>query len=133
MGILVSALPFVAIGLTAAQADYSEQYEKIAVAVSSVQTCEQLGYTVDREGLVAWTKQAQQSAMASGLSEAEAHARLEQAVNAQHAADFERFADAKRMEHSEELVSRNNRLWRSRCSGLAEEPSSEAYFTKAGD
>ncbi|MXO50787.1 hypothetical protein GRI42_05640 [Erythrobacter gaetbuli] len=133
MGILVSALPFVAIGLTAAQADYSEQYEKIAVAVSSVQTCEQLGYTVDREGLVAWTKQAQQSAMARGLSEAEARARLEQAVNAQHAADFERFADAKRMEHSEELVSRNNRLWRSRCSGLAEEPSSEAYFTKAGD
>lgn len=133
MGILVSALPFVAVGLTAAQADYSEQYEKIAVAVSSVQTCEQLGYTVDREGLVAWTKQAQQSAMASGLSEAEARARLEQAVNAQHAADFERFADAKRMEHSEELVSRNNRLWRSRCSGLAEEPSSAAYFTKAGD
>ena len=133
MGILVSALPFVAVGLTAAQADYSEQYEKIAVAVSSVQTCEQLGYTVDREGLVAWTKQAQQSAMASGLSEAEARARLEQAVNAQHAADFERFADAKRMEHSEELVSRNNRLWRSRCSRLAEEPSSAAYFTKAGD
>ena len=133
MGILVSALPFVAVGLTAAQADYSEQYEKIAVAVSSVQTCEQLGYTVDREGLVAWTKQAQQSAMASGLSEAEARARLEQAVNAQHAADFERFADAKRMEHSEELVSRNNRLWRSRCSGLAEKPSSAAYFTKAGD
>ena len=133
MGILASALPFVAIGLTAAQADYSEQYEKIAVAVSSVQTCEQLGYTIDREGLVAWTKQAQQSAMASGLSESEARARLEQAVNAQHAADLERFADAKRMEHSEEAVARNNRLWRSRCSGLAEEPMSAAFFSKADD
>lgn len=131
MGILVSALPFVAIGLTAAQADYSEQYEKIAVAVSSVQTCEQLGYTVDRDGLVGWTRDAQQSAMASGLTETEARARLEQAVNAQHAADFERFADAKRMEHSQELVARNNRLWRSRCSGLADGSMTAAFFTKA--
>ena len=133
MNVLASFLPLAAIGISAPGADQSEQLEKIALAVSSVQTCEQLGYSVDRAALLDWTRSAQQDAIASGQSEAEARTALEEAVNARHAADYERFADAKRMQHSEELVARNNQLWRSRCRGLSHDPLTAAYFAAAED
>lgn len=129
MHFLASVLPLLSIGIAAPATDYSEQFEKIAIAASSFQTCEQLGFSVDRQGIADWSRAAKQNAVAAGASEDEARAELEKVVRHEWNIVLDRHARAKIMQHSPKHVARNNRLWQSRCEKLAEDPWSAPYFS----
>tara|TARA_R110002072_G_scaffold38314_22_gene111072 strand:+ start:11915 stop:12316 length:402 start_codon:yes stop_codon:yes gene_type:complete len=128
MALLAFVGPLVLIGISAPQADYAEQFQKIAVATSSFQTCEQLGFAVDRQGIVDWIGTAKKNALATGVSEYVAQAELEEAVRFEWQNVLDRHAQALVMQHSPKHVTRNNRLWRSRCGELAKDPWSAPYF-----
>ncbi|MXO48812.1 hypothetical protein GRI69_11145 [Erythrobacter vulgaris] len=129
MHLLASVLPLLSVGIAAPPTGYSEQFEKIAVAASSFQTCEQLGYSVDRQGIASWTRAAKQNAVAAGASEDEARNKLQKVVRTEWKSVLDRHARAKIMQHSPKHVARNNRLWQSRCENLAEDPWSAPYFS----
>lgn len=124
-----SVLPLVTLGIGAPQSEYLEQFEKISVAASSFQTCEQLGFSVDRQGIVEWSRTAKQQAVAAGMSEHDADVKLKAVAQSEWQRVLDRHAEASLMQHSQEHVARNNRLWLSRCEKLAMEPSSARYFS----
>ena len=94
MALLAFVGPLVLIGISAPQADYAEQFQKIAVATSSFQTCEQLGFAVDRQGIVDWIGTAKKNALATGVSEYVAQAELEEAVRFEWQNVLDRHAQA---------------------------------------
>lgn len=130
MKFLASAAVLLSAGVNAQSMDYSEQFEKIALAVTSFQTCESLGYSVDRQGISNWIKSAKASAIATGLEEGEANAALEASVDFKWQRVLNRHSRALVMQHSSEHVWRNNRHWKSRCEKLANDPLISRYFSQ---
>lgn len=131
MSLFAILVPAAAVSLAAPQADTQRQFDLIADAVTSAQTCEQIGFSVDRQGIVDWSLEAKADAMASGLSEPEAQTALEDAVREEYGRVLERFARAKIMDHAIDNVKRNNRNWHLRCEDLSKDPFTASYFSKA--
>lgn len=130
MSYLTSAMAFLSVGIGAPSMPYSEQVEKIARATTSFQSCEQLGFSVDRQGISDWIKSAKATAIAAGMDEGEVHANLKSKVDFEWQRTLDRHARALLMQHSTDHVWRNNRYWLSRCEKLADDPSSSKYFSQ---
>ena len=130
MTVLTSAVAILATGLSTPSMAYSEQVETIALATASFQTCEQLGFSVDRKGISDWIESAQEGAIAAGMDETEVQSRLKSRIDFEWHRALDRHARAKLMQHSPENVWRNNRYWQSRCEKLADDPASSRYFSQ---
>ena len=108
---------------------YAEQVESIALATASFQTCEQLGFSVDRQGISDWIESAKANAIAAGMDQSEVNSYLKAKIDFEWQRTLDRHAQALLMQHSPDHVWRNNRFWTSRCKRLAEDSLSSAYFS----
>ena len=129
MNLFISVIAALSAGASTPSNEYSEQVENIALAAASFQTCEQLGFSVDSEGISEWIKSAKETAIAAGMDEADVHSYLKSEVDLEWRRALNRHARAKLMQHSPEHVWRNNRFWQSRCEKLAGDPTSSKYFS----
>ena len=69
-------------------------------------------------------------AVAGGMSEADAQARLDEEINEEYERVQEKFADAQRMAHSRDHVVRFNRSMKRTCERLARDDLAGEYFTR---
>lgn len=131
MHAFLALAPLAAGALGTASPDYQDRFELIADAVTSASSCEQLGFEVDREGLVDWSEAARAEAVSSGASETRVQADLERAIRDEYSRILKRHARAEIMQHAPDNVERNNRMWLSRCEKLAKGSATGAFFSKS--
>ncbi len=129
-------MPFVAIISFAlltqgTQLEPERQFEAIADAVTSADTCKQLGFAVDRDGLADWGENAREYAVTVGWTYEEATDALFAEVESERRRVLQRHARVLLMGHSIDNRDRNKRNWLERCNGLASSPLSGAYFSKS--
>jgi hypothetical protein len=112
------------------QTEPEKQFEAIATAVNSADTCEQLGFTVDRSGLADWGESAREQTVAAGWTYEDATDALFAAVERERQRVLQRHARVLLMRHSIESTDRNKSNWNKRCEKLASLQLSGAYFSK---
>lgn len=121
-----------AVSTNAHASDGKASFVDVAEVLASAETCEARGYEVDYEGIAGLVKRVQEDAIASGMTEDEAGARMKGAI----ARAFDRkngeFERASTMSHSRDHVDRFNYRWEQRCEDLASKSIAAAYFSRSG-
>lgn len=111
-----------------------EEYRSITIATTSLPSCQQIGYTVDRDGLIEWSEAARARAVAAGASVEEAREKLFNDVRFEHNRLIDRFSTL--------IIGRNNAFtpldfskrargyWKRRCEELARNEPTAGYFSE---
>lgn len=128
LGAIVPAMLLVA--AADLDSDTADHYEKIADSVAMVGTCQQHEFEVDVAGIEAWKTKAIAMAVAGGMTETEAEARLEEEIADEYERVEEEFEKAQEMSHSRDHVMRFNRRMKRNCERLAKDDLAGAYFTE---
>jgi hypothetical protein len=108
-----------------------KQFKLIADAVTSADTCEQLGFAVNRSGLADWGEDARQQAVSLGWTYEAATSALFTEVDAERQRVLQRQSRVLMMSHSIDNTDRHKRHWQKRCDKLASSPLSSAYFSNS--
>ena len=108
--------------------DLETRFARSADAVVLAETCETLGFGVDREGIAALAVDVQGDAVSGGMSAEQAKLRMKAEIEAEFQRRDEHFARASIMSHARENVERFNRLQFKRCEKLANHAMTAPYF-----
>ncbi len=125
------ALPVALIGSAAAATETGSKFAEVADAVAAAHTCEQLGFTVDRAGIIALSDRTKDAAIAQGMEREQASLAMQRAVAAEMQRWNNRWIEARRMSHAPDNVHRYNRALNKRCRALASHALTSPYFTEA--
>lgn len=125
---LIPVLVASCIAVPAAAGNQAANFDLAAEAVVSADTCEAMGFGVDRQGIAVLAVNVQQIAVWNGLTERQAAAKMRTAVASEFAQRDAEFARAKIMEHAPDNVDRFERRWIKRCERLAGEALTAPYF-----
>ena len=127
---LAAAMPMLLLVAADLDDDTRKNFEKIADSVAMSQTCRQHDFVVDDAGINDWKTRAVAMAVAGGMSEDDAQAKLDQEINDEYERVQDKFADAQRMAHSRDHVVRFNRSMKRTCERLARDDLAGEYFTR---
>ena len=110
--------------------DYRGQIEIAADAVTSAQTCSQIGYQVDFDGIAQFSTQAREAALSDGV-ETEVYDRLfNERITRKYDWLQQRFVRASRMVEDSENRARHKRFWMKRCERLSDNALVSSLFMK---
>lgn len=110
------------------------EYRELTIATTSLPTCQQIGFEVDREALIEWSEAAQARAVAAGASEDRAREKLYDDVRFEFGRLQDRFSTLILLQGSIstplDFSKRARGYWKRRCQELAREGQSADIFTK---
>lgn len=110
-----------------------KEFSLVADAITQAQSCESLGFSVDRDGLVDWSQEAKGRAMEQGMSQADADAMMQDGIDADYARMKSDFEKMKRMANSPDHVQRHNYKLRKGCRKLAKHEKAGLYYSEGED
>lgn len=135
--VLLAPLLAASVGATAENPQIEDEYRQITIAVTSLPSCRQLGYSVDREGLIAWSEAARSRAVAAGATEREAEARLISDIRFEHQRLMDRFQTVVLLNKTNKstgvpraFTDRVRGYWVQRCDELARDDATAGFFDK---
>lgn len=116
----------------AAQADdtkaHRKQIELVADAITSAQSCSQLGYLVDFDGIVAWREQTAMAATQSGMDASDVARRQQDSIDRKYAWLRKKSRFAGEMVAESNARWRHQRFWAKRCKKLSESEDTARFF-----
>lgn len=136
MGVIISILfwsvsPLV---LLMASGELSKETKKefavISDAITQAQSCQSLGFSVNRDGLMNWSTEAKGRAVKEGLSEEDAGAMMQNEIDRKYKKMEVTMKKAAEMSHSYDHVQRHNAKLRKGCKKLSKHEKAGLYVIK---
>lgn len=109
---------------------HKEQFNLVADAVTSAQTCSQMGYKVDFDGIVELKALVRDNAVADGMDGAEADRLQEDSIARKYVWLKKKFDRADRMVKEADSRRRHKRFWTDRCEQLSKDDRIARFFRK---
>lgn len=104
-----------------------KEFSVISDAVTQAQSCQSLGFSVDRDGLMSWSTEAKARAVEEGMSPDEADEMMQDGIDRKYAKMEATMKKASEMSHSYDHVQRHNHKLRKGCKKLSKHEKAGLY------
>lgn len=134
MRLMILVLPVAAAVSSAAAAQISKEHRKafslVADAITSGQTCNEIGYQVDFEGVVGFRGKVEDAAVADGHNPAEVRKEIDERIRLRYRMLKRRFNRDELNARSDSQRGQHHRYWTKQCNKLADNDLTADLFSK---
>lgn len=127
---LAASVLFAATSLAQDETAHKKQIDVVADAVTSAQTCAEMGYRVDFDGILAFREQTRDAAVRDGMDAAEVEALQQDAIDRKYKWLSQKYANADRMVEESDNRWRHKKFWDKRCKQLSKNESARSFFKR---
>lgn len=134
MRIALAALPLAAMLSSAAMAEISKEHRKafslVADAITSGQTCSEIGFAVDFDAIVEFRRTVEDAAIADANEPEDVRAEIDERIELKYNMLKRRFNRDELNARSDSQRGQYRRYWAKQCKRLAENEAIPGLFTK---